>query len=70
MRYKEGEIPDHFDPIIGNAPLMIAAVIGLFIGIGMLWGGLRTRVFWLIFWGGCSIVASVAYIGYYLLFGL
>lgn len=68
MRYREGEIPANFDPIIGNAPLMIAAVIGLLTGIGMLIGGLRTRIFWLIFWGGCSILASASYIGYYLFY--
>ena len=67
MRYREGEIPTNIDPLIGHAPLMIAAVIGLLTGIGMFVGGLRTRIFWLIFWGACTILASATYIGYYLL---
>ena len=68
MRYREGYIPTNIDPLIGHAPLMIAAVIGLLTGIGMLVGGLRTRIFWLIFWGACSILASTGYIGYYLFY--
>ncbi len=70
MRYREGAIPDHIDPIISNAPLMIAATIGLLTGVGMLWGGLRTRVFWLVFWGACSILASTAYISYFIYISL
>jgi hypothetical protein len=66
MRYPEGEIPTHIDPLIGHAPLMIAAVLGLLIGIGMLLGGRKVRVFWLMFWGGCAVLASGSYIGYYL----
>jgi hypothetical protein len=68
MRYREGEIPASLDPIIGNGPLMIAAVIGLLTGIGMLLGGIKTKIFWLTFWGACTILASAVYIGYYLLF--
>jgi len=68
MRYREGEIPTNIDPLISNGPLMIAATIGLLTGIGMLVGGLRTRIFWLIFWGACSILASASYIGYYLFY--
>ena len=68
MRYREGEIPANIDPLIGNGPLMIAAVIGLLTGIGMLVGGIKTRIFWLMFWGSCSILASTAYIGFYLFF--
>lgn len=68
MRYRDGEIPANYEPIIGHAPIMLAAVIGLLIGIGMLRGGLRTRIFWLSFWGSCSILASTLYIGSYLFF--
>ena len=67
MRYREGEIPTNIDPLIGHGPLMIAAVIGFLTGIGMFIVGLRTRIFWLIFWGLCSILASATYITYYLL---
>ncbi|MFO7602445.1 MAG: hypothetical protein R6X06_01375 [Gammaproteobacteria bacterium] len=67
MRYREGEIPANLDPLIGHGPLMIAAVIGLLTGIGMLVGGIRTKIFWLKFWGVCNIVASLSYIIYYLL---
>ena len=68
MRYREGEVPADIAPLIGHAPLMVAAVIGLLTGIGMLLGGLKTRIFWLIFWGGCAIVASASYIGYVIFF--
>ena len=68
MRYPVGEVPVHIEPLIGHGPIMIAVVIGLLTGIGMLLGGMRTGILWLLLWGGSSILASLTYIGYYLLF--
>lgn len=61
-RYRIGE-----DPVAGTDPvtaymLLGAAVFGLLTGIGFVIAGLRGRQYWLAFWGGGLVLASIAYL--------
>lgn len=62
MRYRIGEgleqaatSTDSF--IIGSV------VLGLLIGAVLVWTGLHGRQYWIVWWGGTLVVASVVYLG-------
>ena len=65
MRYREGqEIPENIEPLMGDASMAFAAVLGLFIGIVLTMLARKGKVMWLTVWGAGLALLSVVYLVY------
>ncbi|NKC12596.1 MAG: hypothetical protein GKR94_10460 [Gammaproteobacteria bacterium] len=61
MRYREGQDPSGELGGAGSDEVMVFTyAIGLIIGIILTWVGWRGRQWWLVFWCGGLIIASIA----------
>ena len=64
MRYRIGEDPNVADYGSTEGMLVVSAVLGLLIGITLVWAGVKGRQIWLVVWCGGLVVASLAYLGW------
>ncbi len=63
MRYRQGTSPEELGSPIGQEIALGSAVFGLFLGIGFVVVGFRSRVLWMTVWGAMLAVASIVYLG-------
>lgn len=63
-RYRIGEDPATGSDVLSANLQTGAAVFGLLTGIGFVIAGWRGRQYWLVFWGGGLVLASIAYLIY------
>jgi hypothetical protein len=64
MRYRIGNTPDELGEAIGQGPIIAAAVFSFVLGVGFVIAGLRSRHYWLTFWGIGLSLASAAYLAF------
>lgn len=65
MRYRIGENTENLDNLgkpVGDELVSFSAVLGLLMGIIFIFGGLRGKQFWLIFWGSGLVISSILYL--------
>ena len=64
MRYRIGEEPANGlgQPVTEDGLTIFTAILSVAIGIGFVVAGIKARQYWLIFWGGGLVVASLVYL--------
>lgn len=66
MRYRVGEEAGHAALNATDHTLMLTAVLGLLIGVVLVWLGRKGRQFWLTSWSWGLIACSLLYAGWML----
>ncbi len=63
MRYRIGTLPGESGTASTDHMLLFTVVIGLLIGLVLVFLGRQGRQLWLVFWGGTLVVAALIYLG-------
>jgi hypothetical protein len=62
MRYRITDNPDELAPPLDQGSFLAIAVLSLFIGIGFIVAGMRSKHYWMAIWGTGLSLSSIAYI--------
>ena len=66
MRYRITDNPSESGPPLDQGSFLAIAVLSLFIGIGFIVAGMRSKHYWMAIWGTGLSLSSVIYIIYVL----
>ena len=66
VRYRIGEDPTSGAPITDDM-LLFSVVMGLVIGIALIWLARHGRQMWLFYWSVGLVISSITYIGWVVL---